>query len=194
MESTQFQMIQFISNHIQLQNIKDPECVDLFKDSISRIETMALIHNDLYKYTMYADIDFGEFIPKLTDNLRSMYRQQEITMKIEAEEIHLGIDDAIPCGLILNELVSNSLKHAFAERDKGAILIKLFFDKNTQLCNLIVRDNGRGLPPGFDFTKNTTSYGLLMVNLLSSQLKGTVRLNLTNGTEFTIAFPIKIHE
>jgi PAS domain S-box-containing protein len=180
--------------NIQLQYVKDPESVDLFKDSVSRIETMGLIHNDLYRYTMYADIDFGAFIPKLIDNLRSMYKRQEITMKIEAEEIHLGIDDAIPCGLILNELVSNSLKYAFREGDKGAILVKLFFDKNTRLCNLIVHDNGKGLPPGFDFTKNTTSFGLLMVDLLSLQLQGTVRLNSMDGTEFIIAFPIKIHK
>jgi PAS domain S-box-containing protein len=180
--------------NIQLQYVKDPEAVDLFKDSVSRIETMGLIHNELYRYTMYADIDFGAFIPKLIDNLCSTYKRQEITMKIEAEEIHLGIDDAIPLSLILNELVSNSLKYAFPEGDKGAVLVKLFFDKNTRLCNLIVHDNGKGLPPGFDFTDNTTSFGLLMVNLLSSQLQGTVRLNSVDGTEFIITFPIKIHK
>ena len=179
---------------LQLQYVKDPESVDLFKDSVSRIETMALIHNNLYRYTRYADIDFGAFIPKLIDNLCSMYKRQKITVKIVAEEIHLGIDDAIPCGLILNELVSNSLKHAFSEGDTGAILVKLFLDKNTRLCNLIVHDDGKGLPPDFDFTKNMTSFGLLMVNLLSSQLHGTVRLNSVDGTEFIIAFPIKIQK
>lgn len=155
---------------------------------------MALIHNDLYSYTMYTDINFKEFIPKLADNLRSSYKRQDLTVKIEAEEIHLGIDDAIPCGLILNELVSNCLKHAFPEGDKGAILVKLFFDKNTRLCNLIVHDNGIWLPPGFDFSNNMTSFGLLMVNLLSSQLQGTFRLNSADGTEFILAFPIKIQK
>ncbi len=155
---------------------------------------MALIHNDLYSYSMYTDIIFGEFIPKLIDNLSSTYKRQDIKIKIEAEEIHLGIDEAIPCGLILNELVSNSLKYAFPEGEKGTILIKLFFDKNTRLCNLIVHDNGIGLPPRFNFTKGMTSFGLLMVNLLSSQLEGTVRLNSANGTEFIIAFPVKIRK
>jgi len=178
--------------NIQLQYVKDPEAADLFKDSVSRIQTMALIHNDLYKYSMFADIDFGEFIPKLIANLCSMYKRQDITMKIEAEEIHLGIDDAIPCGLIINELVSNSLKYAYPERDTGVILVKMFFDKNTRLCNLIVHDDGKGLPPDFDFSKNTTSFGLLMVNLLVSQLQGTARLNTVSGTEFIISFPIKI--
>ncbi len=112
---------------IQLQYIKDPESADLFKDSVSRIEAMALIHNDLYKYTMFADINFGEFIPKLIDNLCLMYKQQEIKVKIEAEDIHLGIDDAIPCGLILNELVSNSLKHAFQGRRQGRNFGKIIF-------------------------------------------------------------------
>ncbi len=179
---------------IQLQHVKDPESVDLFKDSVSRIETMGLIHNELYRYTTYADIDFGTFLPKLINNLCSMYLRPEITITIEAEKIHLGIDDAIPCGLIINELVSNSLKHAFAQGDPGAILVKLFFDKNTGLCNLIVHDNGKGLPHGLYASENTPSYGLLMVNLLSSQIMGTVRLDSTNGTEFTVAFPVKINK
>ena len=163
---------------IQLEYVRDPESADLFKDSVSRIETMALIHNDLYKYTMYADINFGEFIPKLVDNLCSMYKRQEIAIHIEAEGIHLGIDDAIPCGLILNELVSNSLKHAFPEGDAGSISVKLFIDESTGLCNLIVHDDGTGLPPGFDLMKNMSSFGLLMVKLLASQLEGTVRLDV----------------
>ncbi len=188
--------MQLINNmfNIQLQYVKDPEAVDLFIDSISRINAMALIHNELYGYTAENDIDFGEFIPKLIENLRSMYKRQEIRIKIEAENIHLGIDDAVPCGLILNELVSNSIKHAFPEGEKGTILVKLFVDKNTRLCNLIVHDDGKGLPPGFDFSKNIKSFGLLMVNLLSSQLRGTVRLNSGDGTEFIIAFPVKIQK
>jgi two-component system, sensor histidine kinase PdtaS len=186
------QLIHSLLN-IQLQYVKDPETADLFKDSVSRIGTMGLIHNELYKCTTYADIDFGAFIPKLINNLHSMYRRPEITIKIEAEEIHLGIDDAIPCGLIINELISNSLKHGFKQGDTGTILVKLFYDPNTRLCNLIVHDDGKGLPPGFDFTNNMTSFGLVMVNLLSSQLNGTASLDTLNGTEFTITFPIKIH-
>ncbi|MBN2546424.1 MAG: PAS domain S-box protein [Spirochaetes bacterium] len=177
---------------VQLQFVKDPESADLFKDCVSRIKTMALIHNDLYSYKIYSDINFGEFIPKLINNLCSIYKRHDISIKIEAEEIHFGIDNAIPCGLILNELISNSLKHAFTAGDKGSIIVKLFFDKNTRLCNLIVHDDGKGLPPGFDISKNMTSFGLLMVNLLTSQLQGTVRINSFDGTEFIITFPIKI--
>ncbi len=179
---------------IQLQKIRDPESANLFNDSISRIEAIALIHNDLYGNTMFTDINFGEFIPKLIDNLSFMYKRQEITIEIEAEDVHLGIDDAIPCGLILNELVSNCLKHAFTEGDEGVIQVKFYFDKQTRLCNLIVHDNGKGLMPDFDFTQNMQSFGLLIVRLLSSQLEGTVCLNSENGTEFTLAFPIKIRK
>ncbi len=179
---------------VQLEYVRDPDAVDLFKDSISRIETMAVIHEDLYNFPLYSDINFGKFIPKLIDNLCSMYNRPDIKIKIEAEEIHLGIDEAIPCGLILNELVSNSLKYGFPEGKKGTILIKLFFDKNTRLCNLVVHDDGKGLPPGFDLTKNKTSFGLLMVNLLSSQLYGNVRIKSVKGTEFIITFPIRIHK
>ncbi len=177
---------------IQLGYVRDPEDVDLFKDSVSRIETMALIHNDLYRYTRLADINFGEFIPKLIDNLCLMYKRQEVKIKIEADEVHLGIDDAIPCGLILNELVSNSLKHAFEDGDKGVILVKFFIDNKTRLCNLVVHDYGKGLPSGCNFPDNIKTFGLLMVKLLSSQLKGTTRLNSEKGSEFIITFPIKI--
>ncbi|HSV98114.1 MAG TPA: histidine kinase dimerization/phosphoacceptor domain -containing protein [Spirochaetota bacterium] len=179
---------------IQLQYVRDPESADLFKDSINRIATMALIHNDLYTYKEHSDINFSEFIPKLIDNLRATYGRQEITVLLESEEIHLGIDDAIPCGLILNELISNCLKHAFPKGTSGTVLVKIFLDAGTRLCNLVVRDDGKGLPSDFDLAKNTTSFGLLMVNLLTSQLRGAVRINYSNGTEFTISFPIKICE
>lgn len=179
---------------IQLRYVKDPESVDLFKDSVNRIKTMALIHDGLYQYPLYADINFRELIPKLMDNLGAMYKRPEITMQFEAEEIHLGIDDAIPCGLILNELVSNSLTHAFPEGGPGTIQVKFYYDKRARLCHLIVRDDGKGLPPGYDLTTDMTSFGLVMVNLLSAQLKGTVRLQAGagTGTEISIAFPIKI--
>ncbi len=179
---------------IQLQYVRDPEAADLFRDSINRIEAMALIHNDLYKYTTHADINFAEFIPKLLNGLRSTYNQQETTLMVEAEDIHLGIDDAIPCALILNELISNSLSHAFPGGSGGTILVKMFFDRDTRLCNLIVHDDGKGLPGDFDFDGNTTTFGLLMVKLLSSQLGGSVCFNSTGGTEFTITFPIKINQ
>lgn len=185
------QLIQSMLN-IQLQYVKDPEAADVFKDSLSRIETMTMIHNELYKHTIYADIDFGIIIPKIIDNLRSMYKKQEINIKIEVEEIHLGIDDAIPCGLILNELVSNCLKHAYPIGKKGLILIKLFIDSNTQRCHLSVQDDGLGLPTGFEFSEKTNSFGLLMVKLLSKQLGGTIKLNSLNGTEISMVFPLKI--
>jgi PAS domain S-box-containing protein len=176
---------------LQLQYVREPEYVDLFKDSINRIKTMALIHNELYSYDTYTDINFGEFVPKMINNLFPESKRQNIKIKIESEEIHFGIDDAIPCGLIIYELVSNCLKHAFPDGN-GTVLIKLFYDGKTGRCNLTVSDNGKGMNPCIDLDGNIRSYGLLMVKLLSSQIQGIIRLKPGSGTEFIIDFPLKI--
>ncbi|MBN2077755.1 MAG: PAS domain S-box protein [Spirochaetes bacterium] len=176
---------------VQLQYVKDPDAADLFQDSVSRIQTMALIHNELYRYEMFSDVNAEVFVPKLINNLCSMYDRKDVVMTFEVDEIHLGIDDAIPMGLILNELVSNSLKHAYTGEAGGAILVKIRYDAEASVCTMIVHDDGRGLPHEFDFNENATSFGLLMVNLLTSQLKGTIRINSVEGTEFIVTFPIR---
>ncbi len=177
---------------IQLRYVKNPEAEELFKDSVSRISTMAMIHTELYKYTEFADINFQNFIPKIIQNLCVLYNKQDISVEITAEEVHLGIDDAIPCGLVINELLANCYKHAFIDNPKGIITIKLFFQKQTGICSLTIKDNGCGLPADFDYNNNTTSFGLLMVNLLLTQLNGDMKITSESGTEIEITFPVKI--
>jgi two-component sensor histidine kinase len=106
---------------------------------------------------------------------------------MEIADVKLPIDKAIPCGLIINELVSNSLKHAFPEGRKGSVAIRLHAD-DRGVVTLAVADDGVGLPPGMDF-RNTDSMGLQLVNMLTSQLHGEISFSGGEGTAFTITFP-----
>ena len=183
--------MQIISSLLNLQSqyIKDQKALDLFKDSQNRVKSMALIHERLYQSKDLARINVQDYIQSLTKHLFNMYRDTalEVTPKIEADNLSLGIDQAIPCGLIINELVSNSLKYAFPNRRKGTVNIKLISDNNGKL-ELIVRDNGIGLPKNFNKQK-TRSLGLQLVYALADQLEGTIQLERDNGTTFRIMFP-----
>jgi two-component sensor histidine kinase len=161
---------------------------------------MALIHEKLYKSQDLARVDFGEYVRNLAAFLLRSYGElaEAIALKIETDEVFLGIDSAVPCGLILNELISNSLKHAFPSNGnrpldengingtQGEIRIELRADSAGQL-SLIVSDNGVGLSPGLDF-RDTSSLGLQLVNTLVRQLEGSVELDDSRGTAFHISF------
>jgi len=134
-------------------------------------------------------IDFAQYIRELATNLFRSYgiKTNDINLKIDVNNnIFLDVDTAIPCGLIINELVSNSLKYAFSEGEKGEIAIICYPIEEHNLV-LIVRDNGVGLPADLDI-KNTNSLGLKLVNGLVTQLKGNINLNSSSGTEFKIVF------
>src|SRR5919108_3819493 len=140
---------------------------------------MSLIHEQLYRSKDIARIDFSKYIPELTNNLMRSYGMASSLVKfnIDAGRVSLGIDVAIPCGLIINELVSNSLKHAFPEGREGEISISLQGGA-TNLSNFIltVSDNGIGFPKNLDF-RNTESPGLQLVTILVEQIGGTIELN-----------------
>jgi len=159
---------------------------------------MALIHEKLYQSKDLARIDFSEYIKSLTDNLLSAYRSEinPIDIKLEMVEIYVDINKAIPLGLIINELVSNSLKHAFPDRNegrkeskpKGKICLGFCSDGNGQL-SLVVSDNGGGLPLDLDLEK-IDSLGLQLVNDLVRQLDGSIEIERENGTTFKITFSV----
>jgi PAS domain S-box-containing protein len=182
--------LQVISSLLDLESsyLKDQQTHELFKASQNRIKSMALIHEKLYQSQDLSRIDFTEYIRKLIDHLVRSYRIKPgaITVKITAAEMFLGIDTAIPCGLIVNELVSNSLKHAFPTAKSGEICIDLHANTDGTIV-LIVSDNGVGLPRDFDF-RTTESLGLQLVNILVDQLNGTIAHTNINGTTFTITF------
>jgi len=182
--------LQIISSLIYLQskNIQDEGTLQLFQDSQNRVKSMALIHEKLYQSKDLARIDFDEYIKSLVNHLFYSYRINLATIKpqIDIDDISLSIDTAICCGIIINELVSNSLKHAFPAGKKGKIEIKLQRKYQNEYI-LVVKDNGIGLPENVDF-KHTKSLGLQLVCNLTDQLNGLVELERNSGTTFRITF------
>ena len=153
---------------------------------------MALVHEQLYQSKGLARVDFAEYIQNLATYLLHSYGvdPDAITLKINADDVSLGIDTAVPCGLIINELVSNSLKHAFpagkARGDRESE-IRINLRAHDNKLTLVVSDNGVGLPRDLDF-RNTESLGLHLVNTLTRQLEGTIELDRSGGTAFEITF------
>lgn len=160
----------------------------MFKESQDRIRSMALIHERLYQSKDLARIDFAEYVRSLIADLFRSYKADYdlITLKTNIDDVFLGINTAIPCGLIINELVSNSLKYAFPEDRQGEIHIDLHSEKEGKFT-LIVSDSGVGFPKDLDF-RNTESLGLQLACTLVDQLQGTIGLDRTGGTKFKIAF------
>ena len=189
--------LQVISSLLNLQSdyVSDQQALKVLQDSQHRIRSMALIHEKLYQPQDLGRIDFAEYIRDLAAYLFRSYNAgaRAITWSIEADDVFLGIDSALPSGLILNELISNSLKHAFSpDMDKpsgwvGQIRVELLTNDD-HMMTLMVTDNGAGLPAGLDF-RNTTSLGLQLVNTLVDQLDGTIELvGSSEGTTFKITF------
>lgn len=183
--------MQVISSLLSLQgsSLTDPGVVAQFQDSQNRIRSMALIHEQLYQSRDLAHINFSEYVQTLTNHLARSYRNgaQHVQVSVEAVDLFLDIDTAIPCGLIINELVSNALKHAFPDRRPGMIQVKLQA-LASGACQLSVSDDGVGFPEGVDF-RQTTSLGMQLVNTLTQQLAGTLRLEVGPGTTFVVEFP-----
>jgi len=181
--------LQVISSLLNLQSryIKDKEMLGVFKESQNRIKSLSFVHEKLYQSKDLARIDLKDYIKDLVNSLFQSYGTNtgKIALGIDVENIPLGIDYAIPCGLIVNELVSNSLKHAFPKDRKGKIYIS--FHSDDDKFTLIISDNGIGLPKDLDF-RNTETLGLQLVCTLTDQLEGSIKLNKDGGTEFKITF------
>jgi two-component sensor histidine kinase/CheY-like chemotaxis protein len=183
--------LQVISSLLKLQSqqIKDEETLEMFNDSRNRVRSMALIHEKLYRSKDLASIDLNGYIQDLIGGLFQSYgvRSKNIILKKDVERIALGVETAIPCGLIINELISNALKHAFPGDRKGEINITLQRLDDDKI-KLTVSDNGIGIPEKIDMG-NIESLGLRLVRILSEdQLKGKLNLDRTNGTLFQIEF------
>jgi len=183
--------LQVINSLLDLQSarLKDKSSLNAFKESQNRVKSMSLIHEQLYQSKNLAKIDFDKYIHDLVTNLYYIYggNPDDISYKINVKNVFIGISKAIPCGLIINELVSNSLKHAFPKGRKGEILIDFHLgDDNKYL--LVVGDDGIGLPEKYDY-KNIDTLGLQLVDILTQQLKGSVELNRNHGTSFKVTFP-----
>jgi len=181
--------LQIISSLLNLQSrdIKDERALRSFQVSQDRIKAMALVHEKLYQSEDLARIDFGEYIRSLATDLGSSYglSSREIALKIDVEGILLGVDIAIPCGIIVNELVANSLKHAFPGNRSGEIAIS--FREFEGQYTMVIKDDGVGLPDDLDISRSS-SLGLTIVNALTGQLGGTIELARNGGSEVSITF------
>lgn len=173
--------------NLQSQYIKDKQVLDIFKESQNRAKSMALIHERLYRSTDLKRIDFGEYINSLARDLFHTYISdpRSVDLQLKVENVMVDINTTVPLGLIVNELVTNSMKHAFPEGVKGEIIIE-FYKKEEQYV-LIISDTGIGFPEDLDF-RNTDSLGLQLVNNLVSQIDGKITLNRDHGAEFMIKF------
>jgi PAS domain S-box-containing protein len=181
--------LQIVSSLISLQarNVKNTEALELLKQSADRIKVMALLHEKLYQSKDLARIDFNEYIHALVDYLLTGYCRPTNLIKVTMfiEDVHLDVDTAIPCGLIINELVSNALKHAFPNDQAGEINIA--FTVEAGVFRLVISDNGIGFPKTLDF-KKSSSLGLQLVDTLTRQLLGQMTLEQTHGTQFSLHF------
>ncbi len=182
--------LQIISSLLNLQSrhIKDSESLEMFQESRSRIRSMALVHEKLYRSKSFADVDFKGYIQSLSRLLFQMYGTDPNAIKLEIDvgDVLLDINTAIPCGLLVNELISNSLKYSFPDGRKGNIHILLHPKKNNKF-KLVVSDDGVGLPEDLDINK-TESLGLQLVSMLTEQLQGSIKVDRNNGATFEITF------
>jgi PAS domain S-box-containing protein len=172
---------------LQAKYIYDERDLEIFNNSRSRVETMSLIHEKLYKSRDISRIDFESYIKDLASYLIKAYKvhQENIELTVRASDIYLGIDTAIPCGLIINELIINTLKYAFPEGKKGKICISV--EQSNDEVQLTVADDGIGLPQNFNI-KESDSLGLQLVDTLIRQLNGSVHVDNSEGTSYKIRF------
>jgi PAS domain S-box-containing protein len=196
--------LQVISSLLDLQADKfdNPKVIEAFRESQNRVISMALIHEELYKGERTDTLDFSTYIRELAENLFRTYslESKNINLNMDLEKnAFFDMDTAIPLGIIVNELVSNSLKHAFQGRDKGEIRIKLYGEKREEYKRegsksasfiLTISDNGVGIPENLNF-EDLDSLGLQLINTLVDQLDGELELKRNNGTEFAIRIKVK---
>jgi two-component sensor histidine kinase len=182
--------LQTISSLLRLQaaSIQDPNVRDALQESQNRVRVMSLIHEKLYKSSTLTQINFAEYIRDLSADLFQVYSplSGSICLDVDIDDVELSIETAIPCGLIVNELVCNALQHAFSPGSSGEIKISLT-SSTPDHYQLKVQDNGIGLPANFDL-RQTRSLGLQIVFALTRQLQGTVNIEQQHGTIFQITF------
>jgi PAS domain S-box-containing protein len=183
--------MQVISSILNLQSsyVKDTYALNLLKECQNRIKSMAFIHESLYQTKNFESVNFSEYVATLSKNLVHTYsiNTKKIKLILTLEKLFLSLDASIPCGLIINEIISNSLKYAFPDNRDGIIFVNLRVVKNK--VSIEVGDNGVGIPETVD-VKNTQTLGLQLVDTLVEQINGTIKLTRNKGTIFSIEFNI----
>jgi two-component sensor histidine kinase len=172
---------------LQAQDARDPEIVRVFAESQMRIRSMALIHEQLYRSDDLAHIDFAAYARELVEHLRQGFGDAaaRVTFSLDLQPVPLLLDVAIPCGMIVNELVANALEHAFDDDESGEI--RIAFERHDDNYSVTVADNGRGMYTGREIGTES-SVGLKVVRALTRQIHGRLDLAYQEGTVFTICF------
>ena len=171
--------------NIQAANIKDKKAKAAFQATRDRIFSLSAVHSQLYHSENYSYVDYKEYIKKLVSNIYYSFQMSgHVKLHLDLADITLPIDKAIPCGLLVNEIVTNALKHAFPEKRKGNLRITTHSleDKNIEI---IVKDDGIGIPESFNIEK-TETLGLKLIDLMTKQIEGTLEIESKKGTEFKI--------
>ncbi|HVP96929.1 PAS domain S-box protein [Methanoregula sp.] len=173
---------------MQARAQKDEKVKEILKESQDRIKSIALVHEKLYQSRDFDQIDYADYLRKITDHLFESYQVDpgRITLHLNAEKAVLHIDKAVPCSLIINEMISNSLKHAFPGERKGVITID--FKKSGENYIVTYSDDGIGIPDSVTFDR-TESLGMQLIKGLTKQINGSIGLDRTAGTKYTISFP-----
>lgn len=183
--------LQIISSLLNLQayTVEDRGVRDILLRSQSRVRSMALVHESLYQSGNLGEIDFADYIGRLAAYIKQAYGSagKAIELVIKAEPVRMSINKAVPCGLILNELLTNAYKHGFARASAGRIQVELA--RRGELVDLTVRDNGDGIPAGLDLDR-VSSLGLQLVTSLANQLGGRMVVLDDGGTAFILSFPL----
>ncbi len=191
--------LQIVSSllNIQMRTIKEEHYRSIFRESRSRIRSMALIHDKLYHSDNLARIDFSTYVHSLVRELRRSFglREGSVATDVDIDHLYLGVQQAVPCGLVINELVNNSLKYAFPEEWRGGgrqarinIAMRVDPDEAGRTYRLTISDNGVGLPATATTTPRHTAIGLQLVNMLLKQIDGTLRVDRQHGTSCEIRF------
>jgi two-component sensor histidine kinase len=182
--------MQIISSLLQLQmdKIEDPQVRVLMRESESRIRSLALVHEKLYQSENLASIDLGDYIDSLGRYLLQTYSNIKVDLQLHIEPLMISLDKAIPCGLILNELITNTLKHAFVSGQSGQIDISLK-QCGANDCCLRVADNGKGLPAGFDWHQADT-LGMQLIDGLAHQIGAKLNVASDGGTVTQLTFAL----
>ena len=171
--------------NMQSKYINDKKAIEAFKETRDRVMSMSMVHTQLYNSDDYTNVEYKKYVKNLVS--RVFYTAKisgQVKLHLELDDVTVPIDKAIPCGLLLNELVTNALKHAFPKNRKGNLRIIMRSLKD-EYCEIIVKDDGVGIPENFDLEKSK-SLGLKLINLLVKQISGTLEIESKQGTEFRI--------
>ncbi len=182
--------LQIITSLLRMQSraVQDPAFSEALRECQNRVASMALIHDKLYRARDLARVSFGEYVRDLTNNILTSYAlpARSVRVRLDIDDLSLSLDYAVPCGLILNELMSNCLKHAFPVGHSGTVYISFHAEGAEELC-LVVRDDGVGVPADVDLGR-TSSLGWRLIRALVEQLGGVVQCQTAGGTSVEIRF------